>query len=287
MSISILASLTGLGADRAVMNTAIAAAKIDGGHITCLHARIDVVETAAFLEVTFPQRHHGADLVRQISQKEAERGQQARAAFDEAVKHHDIPQREQPDGDAPVTACWRETKSFFNETLEEARYHDITVMARDPALSSEGVKSVLMQSGRPLLLASPKALPTMGRRIALAWKNGPEAARAVTAASPWLAGAQKVLIVTVTGNEAGDDTDRLSAERLAAALRWRGIRAEIEIAHSVATSDTQLLQNKVYDWDADLLVMGAYGHSRLRQFVLGGVTEDMLKGCAVPLLIFR
>jgi nucleotide-binding universal stress UspA family protein len=95
------------------------------------------------------------------------------------------------------------------------------------------------------------------------------------------------LIVTVTGNEAGDDTDRLSAERLAAALRWRGIRAEIEIAHSVATSDTQLLQNKVYDWDADLLVMGAYGHSRLRQFVLGGVTEDMLKGCAVPLLIFR
>jgi nucleotide-binding universal stress UspA family protein len=287
MSISILASLTGLSADRAVMDAAIAAAKIDGGHITCLHARIDVMETAALLEVAFPQRHHSADLVQQISREAAEQGEQARAAFDGAIKHFNIPLCDAPNGAAPVTACWREIKSSFSEPVEEARYHDLTVMARDLAQSSERIKSVLIQSGRPLLLATPKALPTMGRRIALAWKNGPEAARAVTAASPWLDSAEKVLIVTVTGNEVGDDTDRHSAERLAAALRWRGIKADIEIAHSASGAEGQILQNKVYDWDADLLVMGAYGHSRLREFVFGGVTEDMLKNCAVPLLIFR
>jgi nucleotide-binding universal stress UspA family protein len=284
---SILASLTGLGADRAVVDAAIAAARIDGGHVTCLHARIDVVETAALLQVTFPQRHHGVDLIRQISQEEIERGHSARAAFYDAVKHHNIPQRDEPNEEAPVSICWRETKSFFNETLEEAQYHDLTVMARDPELSSERIKSVLMQSGRPFLLAPPKALPTMGRRIAIAWKAGAEAARAVTAASPWLARAEKVLILSASRNEAGDDRDRLSAERLATGLRWQGILAEVEIAHSVSSSEGQLLQNKAYDWDADLLVMGAYGHSRIREFVLGGVTEDMLKGCAVPLLMFR
>lgn len=284
---SILASLTGLGADRAVMEVAIAAAQIDGGHVTCLHARIDVVETAALLEVTFPQRHHGADLIRQISQEETERGQHARAAFEDAIKHHKLPQRDEPNGEAPVTARWRETKSFFNETLEEARYHDLTVMARDPELSSERIKSVLMQSGRPFLLAPPKVLPTMGRRIAIAWKAGAEAARAVTAASPWLARAEKVLILSASHNEAGNDRDRLSAERLALGLRWQGIKAEIEVVYSVSGSEAQLLQSKAYDWDADLLVMGAYGHSRVREFVLGGVTEDMLKGCAVPLLMFR
>lgn len=284
---SILASLTGLGSDRAVMEAAIVAAQIDGGHVTCLHARIDVVETAAMVEVTFPQHHHGLEVIHQISQEEAERGRHARAAFDDAIKHHDIPERTEPNGETLVTACWRETKSFFNETLEEARYHDLTVMARDPELSLDRIKSVLMQSGRPLLLAPPKPLQVIGRRIAVAWKEGPEAARAVTAASPWLARAEKVVVLSASRNEAGDDRDRLSAERLALCLRWQGIKAEVEMAYSMSGSETHALQNKAYDGDVDLLVMGAYGHSRLREYVLGGVTEDMLADCAIPVLIFR
>ena len=284
---SILASLTGLGADRAVLDTAIAAAHIDGGHVTCLHARIDVVESAALVEVTFPQRDHRVDIIRQIGQEEIKRGQHARASFEDAIKHHNIPQRDEPDVKAPVTTSWRETKSFFNETLEEARYHDFTVMARDSELSSERITSVLMQSGRPFLLAPPKALPTIGRRIAIAWKASAEAARAVTAASPWLAQAENVLIISASRNAAGDDRNRLSAERLASNLCWQGVKAEVDVVHSVSSSEGQLLQNKAYDWDADLLVMGAYGHSRIREFVLGGVTEHMLSGCAVPLLMFR
>jgi nucleotide-binding universal stress UspA family protein len=284
---SILASLTGLGADRAVMEAAIAVARIDGGHVTSLHARIDVVETAAIVEVAFPQHHNGLDLIRQISQEEAERGQHARTAFEDAIKHHHIPQRDEPNGEVPITTCWRETKSFFNETLEEARYHDLTVMARDPELSSERIKAVLMQSGRPLLLAPPKPLPNIGRRIAIAWKAGAEAARAVTAASPWLARAEQVFILSASENEAGDDRDRLSAERLSQALRWQGVKAEVEMIYSGPSSEAQILQNMAYDRDADLLVLGAYGHSRIREVVFGGVTEEMLKGCALPLLMFR
>ena len=282
---SILASLTGLDGDRAVMEAAITAARASGGHVTCLHARIDVVETAAMVEVVFPQHHDGREALRRISQEEAERGRRAREAFDAAVKQHDIAQPK--DANPPVTVSWKETKSFFNETIEEARYHDLTVMARDPELSSERIKSVLMQSGRPLLLAPPKPLPTIGRRIVIAWKAGAEAARAVTAASPWLAGAQKVLVLSASRNEAGDESDRLSAERLARSLDWCGIEAEVEMIYAGSGPESRALQNHAYNADADLLVMGAYGHSRLREFVMGGVTEDMLADCAVPVLMFR
>lgn len=284
---AILASLTGLGSDRAVMEAAIATAHIDGGHITCLHARIDVVRTAAMMEVTFPQHRDGLEAIRRITEEEAARGCHARQAFDDAIKHHSIPEQKEPGSGPRITACWRETKSFFNETVEEARYHDLTVMARDPELSSERIKSVLMQSGRPLLLAPSKPLAAIGRNIAVAWKAGAEAARAVTAASSWLGGAEQVLILSVSANEAGDASDRLSAERLARNFQWRGIKAKVEMVYSTSSAESHVLRNEAYDADADLLVMGAYGHSRLREYVLGGVTEDMLADCAIPILMFR
>jgi nucleotide-binding universal stress UspA family protein len=284
---SILASLTGLGSDKTVMETAIAAARTDGGHVICLHARIDVVEAAAMMEVTFPQYHHGDKVILQISREEVERAGHARTAYDDTIKRYNIFQCDAPAGEVPITACWKETKSFFNETLEETRYHDLTVMGRDPELPLERIKSILVQSGRPLLLAPPKPLSEIGRKIAIAWKESPEAARAVTAATPWLAQAEKVMIITASGNASDDDRDRLSLERLARCLLSQGIKAEIEVIYSASNTEAQILKNKAYDEDADLFVMGAYGHSRLREFVLGGVTEDMLSDCALPLLMFR
>jgi nucleotide-binding universal stress UspA family protein len=284
---SILASLTGLGSDKTVMETAIAAAQTDGGHITCLHARIDIAETAATMEVAFPQYRRGENIILQVSHEEDEREAHARAAYDDAIKRHSIPQCDTPTGEASITACWKETKSFFNETLEEARYHDLTVTARDSELSLERIKSILAQSGRPLLLAPPKCLPTVGRKIVIAWKDGPEAARAVTVVSPWLAQAEKVIIITASRNPDCNDRDRLLLERLAKCLLPHGIKAEIYVAYSASNSEAQILKNKAYDEDADLLVMGAYGYSRLREFILGGVTEDMLADCAIPLLMFK
>jgi nucleotide-binding universal stress UspA family protein len=267
------------------METAIAAAQA-GGFIHCLHARIDVVETAAIAETMFPQHRRASEAVRQISQEEAARSRQARMAFDQALKSHNVSQQEKAGGKASVAARWEETKSFLNETVEEARYHDLTVMAREPTLSSERIKSVLLQSGRPLLLAAPRPLPTLGRKIAIAWKEGPEAARALVAAESWLAGAETVVILSVAQRDFVDEDDRISADRLANALAERGVKAHVETSCSPLSSETEMLQNKAYDADSDLLVMGAYGHSRLREYVLGGVTENMLADCAVPILMF-
>ncbi len=279
---SILASLTGLGSDRAVMETAIAAARVEGGHVTCLNARIDAIQTAAMMEVTFPQHRHDEEMLRRIGREEAERASAARAVFEESLKRHGLPVAEAPGGGAPVTLSWRESQSFLYETVEEARYHDLVVMAEDEALPDQRIQHVLMQSGRPLLLAPARPLPVLGRSIAIAWKAGAEAARAVSAASSWLARAERVFILSVCG--AKDERSRASAERLAVSLAWSGIKAEVRAGHG-ASAEAKALEDMAYGCEADLLVMGAYGHSRMREWVFGGVTQEMLAGCAIPLLM--
>jgi nucleotide-binding universal stress UspA family protein len=289
MPSSILASLTGLSTDRAVMETAVAAANSDGGHILGLHARIDVVETAAMIEVTFPQRHDDLGrVIQNIDREEAERSQRAKAAFEDVCHRHQVRREEGRSGGSRLSASWRETRSFFNETLEEARYHDLVVMGRDPELSADRIKSALMQCGRPLLMAPPKPRAQLGRHIAVAWKTGAEAARALTAASSLLARAERVSILSVSENPAGDDRDKGAAGRLVTELQWRGVKAEVQMEFSPSVSTAKAIQSMAYGRDADLLIMGVYGHNRLREYILGGMTEEMLQGsCAIPVFMFR
>src|SRR5581483_1607542 len=128
--------------------------------------------------------------------------------------------------------------------------------------------------------------PVLGRNIAIAWKAGAEAARAVTAASSWLERAERIFILSVSRHPVGDDRDRLSAEHLAASLRWRGLNAEVQTDFATGP-EARTLESMACERDADLLVMGAYGHNRLREYVLGGVTRSMLAGAVLPVLMVR
>jgi len=282
---SILASLTGLSTDRAVMDTAIAAARIGGGHLTCLHGRLDALGAAAMVETMFPQTRFEPGQIRAMSEEGTLRTTHARAAFDNAARRHSLSVCDAP-GEAPISLSWLETRSVADETVAEAWYHDLVVMAREPELPGERIRSVLMQSGRPLLLAPPKPEPILGRNIAIAWKAGAEAARAVAAASSWLERAERIFILSVSHHAVGDDRDRLSAERLATSLRWRGLNAEVQTDYA-AGPEARTLENMACDRNADLLVMGAYGHSRLREYVLGGVTQSMLASSVLPVLMVR
>lgn len=281
---TILASLTGYGADRAVMDTAVAAARIDGAHITCLHVGVGPREAAALVEATTSDYLIDQDAAsRRLADEQNERLGRAKLAYDEACQRHNLLETDKP-CDGAVSASWRQVHSLLNETLEEARYHDLVVMAREEVLSAERIESVLMRSGRPLLLAARKALPQLGRKVAIAWKVGPECARAMTAAMPILIHADEVIVLTVSNDEVCDETDRGSAEKLASTLRWHGVTARVGVQHA-AKDESRVLKEMVYGCDADLLVMGAYGHSRLREIVLGGTTRDFLADCAIPVFM--
>ena len=111
----------------------------------------------------------------------------------------------------------------------------------------------------------------------------------MTAATSILFRAEQVSILSVSENGAGagDDTGRASAEHLASQLKWHGVTARVGVEASPSGSAAEALKEMAYNCDADLLVMGGYGHSRVREFVFGGVTRDILADCALPVLMVR
>jgi nucleotide-binding universal stress UspA family protein len=277
---TILASLSGLSSDRTVLDTAIAAARIDGGHIFVLRSRIDVVDAAAAASVGFPRPGLNiSDSIARIREEERVRAHHAREAYDEAHKHHGIGK------DCPVSLAWEEMASLPDTLLAQTRYHDLTVMGRDHELSAERIRAVLLTSGRPLLLAPPRPPSVLGKTVAIAWKEGAEAARAVTAAEPLLAGADRLFVLTAPDWSGAQDSSARSAARFAEYMTGKGFRTDIHLTEP--GGGPHAIRNLAYECDADLLVMGAYAHSRIREMLLGGMTEAMLADCAIPTFLFH
>jgi nucleotide-binding universal stress UspA family protein len=285
---TILASLTGYSSDRTVLDAAFALARTDVGHVACLHTRIDAGEGAALVGVATPRWHESlSEMARKIAREEIERSQQCQTAFADACKRFSATISDDPGKMDGVSACLNETTTFLNETLHQARFHDVSVVARTPELSSERIYSLVMRSGRPVLIAPSRPVHAIGQTVVVAWKDTPEAARALAASLPLLLRAKRVIILSLSDNSAGDDTDRLSVESVVKALRWHGLTAEPHMAYGTPVSASAALQEVAYGLDADLLVMGAYGHSRMREFVFGGMTREILADCGLPVLMSR
>jgi nucleotide-binding universal stress UspA family protein len=278
----------GLSSDRTVLDAAIAVARIEGSHLECLHPRIDPVETAALVGVTISRRHGSiADLAQNISQEQEARSKHSQTAFQEACIRHSLIVGDRPEKTEGVSAHLEEITTPNDETLRQARFYDLVVMARDSELSSDRIHDVLMQAGRPLLIAPAKPVDAIGQTVAIVWKEGPDAARAVLAATSILIQAKRVIIISVSEHAARADADRQSAEILAKQLRWHGVHAEVRLEPASVASASQTIQGMAYGFDADLLVMGAFGHSRLRELVFGGVTRDILGACEIPVFMFH
>jgi len=279
---TILASLTGYGSDLSVLESAIALARIDNGHVECHHAAVAAQEAAMMVQYAAPERRIDlAAVSRQLAREEGERLAHAKAVAAEVFARHGV----STDGSTTsISAAFRGVASLRNETLLEARYHDVTVMGRDAELSRECMESVLLRSGRPLLLAPPKAFSVIGRKVAIAWKAGAQSARAVAAALPILVRAEQVFILAVVEHQGEDGEVRSSAERLAGFLQRHGIKPDIRV-EAAGLPAAKAVKQMAYACDADLLVMGGYGHGRMREFVFGGVTREILTDCALPVLM--
>ncbi len=178
------------------------------------------------------------------------------------------------------------------ETLAlHARYADLVVLGQhDPddenSLGEGTVEQCLLGAGRPVLLVPYIGAPAgFGRNVLLAWDASREAARAASDALPLLSAADKVTVLTVNpkksraahGDEPGAD--------IALVLARHGVKAEAE---SIKVSDISIddaILSRLSDEGADLLVMGCYGHARLRELVMGGTTRHILQHMTVPALM--
>jgi nucleotide-binding universal stress UspA family protein len=171
---------------------------------------------------------------------------------------------------------------------EAARTRDILLVAITDAATFDTslVEPLLVGSGRPLLVfpeaAEISADHGFGTAV-IAWDNGPHAARAVADAMPLLRLARQVFVLVVTGDK--PRADQGNALDLVRHLGAHGIAARTDYLPAQGKRADKIIRDYVASTQADLLVMGGFGHSRLREFVLGGVTNAMLRAPACPTLI--
>jgi nucleotide-binding universal stress UspA family protein len=142
---------------------------------------------------------------------------------------------------------------------------------------------VFVRGGR-IFLPPATPMPASFERIAIAWKPTPQAARAVAGAMPLLVRAKEVVVITVAEEAAERPGERDDPERLARSLAWHGITATtLRLTPGPEGSAATLLASAA--GRADLLVIGGYGHSRLREWVFGGFTQLVLADAPLPVLI--
>ena len=189
---------------------------------------------------------------------------------------------------------WRLVEGALPNVLAlHARYADLAVVGqRDPGEPAPNaglaIEQVLFAAGRPVLVV-PHAgnFESLGRRVLVGWNASREAARAVADALPILAAAENVTVLAVNPDAGLDPQGGEPGADIALHLARHGVTAKVEHATAPTTPDAEVLLNKASELAADLIVVGAYGNSRLREMVLGGVTRTLLQRMTVPVLMSR
>jgi nucleotide-binding universal stress UspA family protein len=283
----ILLPLTGTEAGEAALATALLIARLWNAHVTALHVRVDARDVAPLAG----EGLSGAMIEEMMSATEKESGDRAhavRSMFERFVTDHDVSVAEARPGALGATASFASIVGREEDLVaQQARLADLTVVphpeAAEDISSSDALHAVLFDSGRPVLIAPMKAPESIGKRICLAWNGTAESAAAVLGALPWLEHAEAVRILTAEGYQRRGP----AAPELAAYLAMHGIHADIATFNPVEKDVGKGLLAAAAHFGADLMAMGAYSHSRLRQLILGGVTRSVLEYSKLPVMMNR
>lgn len=172
-----------------------------------------------------------------------------------------------------------------------ARYADISVLTRPMEgavgdVREELIEGILFHAGRAILVAPPGWNGTeIGKKIVVAWDASREATRALSEAQPLLDVAKQVTVVTVDAKPKAFGHGDIPGANIAAHLGRRGLPVEVRNADSGGRSAADTIMAEADATGADLVVMGGYAHSRLRELVFGGATRDLLRNAKLPLLM--
>jgi nucleotide-binding universal stress UspA family protein len=169
----------------------------------------------------------------------------------------------------------------------EARHADIVVLGRPVDEERQAIfESVLFGAGRPVVVAPPNWRPgSIGRHVAIGWNAKREAARALADARPMLESADKVTVITVDAKPGAFGHGEAPGADIAAHLARCGLKVDLVNVDSLGRSDAQALVEEARAKEADLLVLGGYGHARLQETVFGGVTREIVRNAPLPLLM--
>lgn len=211
-------------------------------------------------------------LVRELSES-------AKARFDAGVKSAAI-----------ASAEWRTADGDPADVVAlHARYADLVIVNQtdtDASYATHFADAVLLGLGRPaLLIPHAGEFKSLGRDVLVCWNASREAARAVTDALPLLQRAKKVTVMSVDAHPSLTGHGDLPGADISLYLSRHGVKAEVAQMPSAGVDIGNVILSRAFDLGADLIVMGAYGHARVRELVMGGATRTILASMTVPVFM--
>jgi nucleotide-binding universal stress UspA family protein len=282
----IVVPATGTAVDAPVFATALAVARLLPAHLEFLHVRLDVQTVLTAMAANDLSGGAGYDqMLESLERDAAARQKQAETAFRDFCEQRKVPVSSDPATDLPSAELRMETGEEPRWLAAHGRAADLIVMGREREgddTAMDTLEACLMETGRPVLIAPTVAPTSLSRVVAIAWKDAPEAADAVAAAMPFIETAERVIIMTV---DEGRETGVAACERLRHVLAWHNAHVEVKSLKPEGRTAVDVLLEAAGVAKADLLVMGGYSHSRMREVIFGGFTRHVLRGAGLPVLI--
>lgn len=275
---SILVPAGGGPRDQAVFDTALALARPFSSHLNFYHVKIGVGEAAAHApHVDFAMGSGLWNSLGELQSRADARSIAASLHVKEFCEENGISISGEPSDCGTVSASWQEEVGNGPELImRRARHSDLVVMGRHTApngLPPDMIELLLLGCGRPIVIAPSSAPPSLTGTVVICWKECAEAARAVSAAIPILTRAERVVVVSAL--ERGEKSSK-SARELARYLRWHRIDPEVRCFNGDSSPTPQVLLSAAQECRADMVVMGGYGHSRMREVIFGGCTQTFI-----------
>ena len=213
----------------------------------------------------------------------------ARQRFTGFMERHEVPFRGVTVPSAGPTAGWREEAGDSPRIIGDyGRLFDLIVIGRtSPSAGDKWMapcEAALFESGRLVMVAPPAAPVGLGRNILIAWNGSTETARTIGLGMPLLSGAEAVTVLSVKG-ASGGMVPGPDAKQVADHLVRNGVRATSKIIAARGRSAGKAILDETAVLGADLVLKGAYTHSRLREIIFGGTTRHILAEARVPVLI--
>lgn len=267
-----------------LLNSAFHLARDIGAHLQVLHVRSDPRETIPLLGEGMSVGMID-DMTRIAEDECSKRAQQARAYYDSCQAEFSAPVTDSPLAEG-FSVSWTESSGREDEVLAQyGRLADLIFVGRPNVDSEVGhtlmLNAALFESGRPALVVPPLGTQRMGQKIVVSWNGSAQSARAVSSALPILRKAEEVSIFTIESPQ----TTSHSSAGMAEYMAYHGIKCSVRTLTGSGTPVGEALLKEVEAIGADMIVMGAYTHSRMRQLILGGVTRCVLENSTVPLFM--
>ncbi|MCP1337360.1 universal stress protein [Futiania mangrovi] len=240
-----------------------------------VHASASVAVAAGLTEVDMR-------LWEQMQEREKERAEKAAEAFKGAVDSADLSvevrRHVATGGDMPDVVA------------VNARHADVSILPaprdRDDFLGREVIEETLFSSGRPVIVVPEgSSAAADAKTVVIGWDGGREAARAVNDAMPILEKAQTVYVVTIDAQATRDGVGADPGADISTHLARHGVKVTLEHRESSGLSIGEALAEAAKGLGADIVVMGGYGHSRMRQMILGGTTRTLLDMPPLPVFL--